>query len=189
MCPTKTGFSLSKGSDEFLFSFFWADKILKSIIHVNCASAIIRATWSPLFPVLHYLRVNLFTPAVAMATSNGGWNQITPCLSCAVTLSLLVVASLATAPGRCLWEAVQPWCCTDKPPREAVLTSQPLTTGGWETGQGICFFVPQVINSDSGAAGLPMGSGCARPQDQLKTLCALPLSWQIALRQALTLVP
>ena len=27
---------------------------------------------------------------------------------------------LATAPGRCPWEAVQPWCCVDKPPREAV---------------------------------------------------------------------
>ena len=128
MCPTKTGFRLWNGSNEVLFSLWdkiLFNKILRSIINVNHAPAVTRATRAPLFPVLHYLRVNLFTPAVAMATSSGRWNWIALCLSCVLWNCYFLSGFPATALGRWLWEAVQPFCCVVKPKGEAVLTSQP----------------------------------------------------------------
>lgn len=161
-------------------------KILKSIINVNCAIAIAKATRSPLFPVLHYLRVNLFTPAVAMATSSGRWHQMTPCLSCAVTLSLLVLASWPQPRGDARGKLSSHGAAWTTP-QGRQLTCHPLTAGGWETGQSICCFVPQVNNSDSHSTRLLIGSRCSCPHDQLKIRCTLPFSWQS--HSWLTLVP
>lgn len=174
-------------------SFVWADKILKSIINVNRASAISRAARSPLFLVLHYLRVNLFTPAVAMATSSGRWHQMTPCLSCAVTLSLLVLASWPQPRGDARGKLSSHGAAWTNP-QGRQLTSHRLTTGGWETGQSICCFAPQVNNSDSHSTWLLIGSRCTCPHDQMKIRCTLPFSWQshswlLGSCQALTLVP
>ena len=121
---------------RFCLQFVRDDKKIEEyLINVNNAIEIPWASRSPLCPALHFLRVNIFTPVIAMTTSHGRWNQTVPCLRCTVKLLLAVWASLSQ-PCRDVSENLvrhsASWK-TQKREKVNISRGQPLTGGGWET--------------------------------------------------------
>lgn len=159
---------------------------------MNHATVVTRATRSPLFPVLHYLGVNLFTPAIAMATGSGRWNWTVLVLAVpwgCWFLSLCLCHGPGEVPvGTC--PAILLRGQTQKRDSVNILMGQPLTSRGWETGQIISSFISQVNNSDSCSTHFLVGSRSICPQwwlcdNTLWFIFLLPVS----LHQALSHVP